>query len=160
MTDEQINRLVAERVMGYGPTEMRICGRDPETGTWEDVQCWTDDLGAPYWGAATEIKPCYNWLNTPSPIAKGWTPEGIAEADRRSYWHVVLDYCTDPAAWAGLYLHLTTQAMTQVSLVWTRKPGKEHTASVWWKHKMVIIEDALPGRALALAALRAYGVEG
>lgn len=85
--------------------------------------------------------------------ADGW----YIVSDSTHRWPLA-DYCNDPVAWAALLVWLTTQAMTQVSLVWTWKPGKQWQASIWWKHKMVTAEDPLPGRALALAALRAHGV--
>lgn len=67
------------------------------------------------------------------------------------------DYCNDPAAWGALLSHLGRR-MAQLSAMmggnlWQARMLKPDGVTP------VIAEDSLPGRALALAALRAYGVE-
>lgn len=110
MTDATINRLVAERVMG-----------------------WVYEPGDPTFGR--------DWI----------THDGDRSRLR--------DWCTDPAAWAGLLTHLAPY--------WPRLVCHAANGTHWAVYlydatsRVVGYADAdSPGRALALAALRAYGVEG
>jgi len=108
MTDNEINKAVAERVMG-----------------WRQCLCKLD---------------CEFWY------------EGDTE-------HTLPAYCTDPAAWGGLYDWLRTHGW-EVSLIargvgTTEARARHHHARGYFG----MAEDAETGRALALAALKAHGVE-
>ena len=108
VTDNEINRLVAERVMG-----------------------WVYEPGDPTFGR--------DWI----------THDGDRSRLR--------DWCTDPAAWAGLLVWLKEQG-NKPQLIYD---GHDWWASLFardgWARKRIDADS--PGRALALAALRAYGVE-
>lgn len=69
-------------------------------------------------------------------------------------------FCTDPAAWAGLLVWLAADRKPRgVSLdTWPDEGLWEVTIGALDGERRVSVYDANPGRALALAALRAYGV--
>jgi hypothetical protein len=89
----------------------------------------------------------------------GWTYEGVGRFGGLDAWLTpdggvtgIRDYCTDPAAWGALFVWLAECGCT---------PMIEHdglgsyTATVKGDGRVV----NLPGRALVLATLAAYGVE-
>lgn len=70
-------------------------------------------------------------------------------------------YCSDPAAWGGLFEHLCREKRNPM-LWWERQDrigASVNTEPRYDCAAQVEAFDALPGRALALAALRAHGVE-
>jgi hypothetical protein len=83
-------------------------------------------------------------------MGKDWNEIGIATSFHWTY--PVIDYCTDPAAWGALFVRLAEFGCT---------PLIEHdglgsyTATVKGDGRVI----DLPGRALVLATLAAYGVE-
>ncbi len=131
MTDNEINRLVAERVMGWS-----IYHYDKDIA----ANCY-------YILVDTELNPVAAF--------DGWhTGERKTEAEA---WADAPAYCTDPAAWAGLLVWLKEQG---------NKPQLIYDGHDWWASLFARdgwarkgIDADSPGRALALAALRAYGVE-
>lgn len=71
----------------------------------------------------------------------------------------VMDYCNDPAAWGALFVWLADNNHT---------PELNHTRVSFMPHYQATVygrmidgdtRDVKPGRALAIAALRAHGVE-
>lgn len=120
MTNEQINRLVAEKVCGYTS--------DVEDGFWPNIyEVWRDADG---------YKVCE---------------------------HSPPDYCANAAAWGALLQFLKDEG---------KRPQLRGNATHWLAILTVLCpppdddwfedftaEDAAPGRALAIAALRAHGVD-
>lgn len=113
MTDNEIEQVVAEKVMG-----------------WTNVH----EEGDRSWGVPPHLRD-------------------LAPRCRAGSIWPIPNVCTDPAAWGALLVHLHTVGLCP-SLA-----GHTHTG---W-HALVgdgyRWNEASPGRALALAALRAYGVE-
>lgn len=134
MTDDELNRLVAERVMGWS-----IYHYDKDYAS----NCYymlTDADGDPV-----------------APFAGLHTGERKTEAEA---WADVPAYCTNPAAWGALLDWLAGENRGPVLMA--NFPGvTDWRAEVWAeddnnRHEAI---DILPGRALVLATLKAWGVE-
>ena len=126
-TDAELNRLIAERVMGY------------------------------------RFEPHTVMLGKDAITFDGYAPDGLHW--KRDGMDRYLNYTTDPAAWGALFVWLADQ---------DRLPSLKNAAkivSVFAPHPLWIAEvknssdwrnqrqSELPGRALVLATLAAYGVE-
>ncbi len=118
-TDAELNRLIAERVMGW------TTGKHDRLGNIWDMP---------------------NGMQTTCPA-----------------------YCTDPAAWGGLFVWLAEQGRQPELFGYTKaeKGDDRYCAILYAKYNPVNARvwptadgsAASPGRALVLATLAAYGVE-
>ena len=96
------------------------------------------------------------WQDKQSGMWWGSMPNPHIEDDKMP----LPDYCTDPAAWAGLFIEIKARGLVPAIAAFYEENAYMATINVGHDGACYIASDALPGRALALAALKAYGAEG
>lgn len=143
MTNDEINRAVAERVMGWtrhdGLPRAWKRADGSWAGWWYEEPLMDIDDDVEYADSGYRIIPG-RWLDAGSQV-----------------WDTA-----DPAAWGALLVWLATDREPRGTSLdyWPDEQLWEVTIGAMLDEQIVRCRDALPGRALCLAALRAYGVEG
>lgn len=140
-TDAEINHLVAEQVMGLDITKK-------SEHTWKRREHGTIDNFAMENG----------YHNGPVCTRCGYSfcehcdEDGYTTTSCQAH---ISDYCNDPAAWGALFVWLASHWHNPQLTAYIDQDGVRYSAIM----RKGDAEDTNPGRALAIAALRAYGVE-
>jgi hypothetical protein len=141
MTDDAINRLVAEHVMGWKP--------------YDTGEVWTHLSLSGQWLFT-------GWAITPPDFDKDYEISSetcaweLTNPVYRFGGSCVFDVCGDPVAWGQVWDYITAQGWHVALDTFADRA----TATV--RHvptdRSATVNDDKKGRALALAALRAHGV--